>query len=51
MKQHFNSYREGLDLEFLQEYCVNHGDDSFPFEWKTLKSMVNGEKVYYKDAL
>lgn len=27
MKQrhHFNSYREGLDLTFLRDYCINHG--------------------------
>ena len=30
---------------------INHGDETFPHEWKTLKSMVNGEKVYYKDSL
>lgn len=30
---------------------VNHGDDSFPFEWKTLKSMVNDKKEYYKEPL
>lgn len=30
---------------------VNHGDETFPHEWKTLKSMVNGEKVYYKEPL
>lgn len=30
---------------------VRHGDDTFPYEWKTLKSMVNGEKVYYKEPL
>lgn len=41
-----------MDTEgFYIIISVNHGDDSFPFEWKTLKSMVNGEKVYYKDPL
>lgn len=30
---------------------INHGDETFPHEWKTLKSMVNGEKVYYKEPL
>ncbi len=24
---------------------------SFPYEWKSLKSMVNGKKEYYKEAL
>ena len=23
--KHFNSYKEGLDLEFLREYCMEHG--------------------------
>ncbi len=41
-----------MDTEgFYIIISVNHGDDSFPFEWKTLKSMVNGEKVYYKEPL
>ena len=22
--KHFNTYKEGLDLEFLQEYCMEH---------------------------
>ena len=26
-------------------------DECFPMEWKTLKEMVNGKKVYYKDKL
>ena len=23
--KHFNSSKEGLDLEFLREYCMEHG--------------------------
>jgi hypothetical protein len=23
--KHFNSYKDGLDLEFLWEYCMEHG--------------------------
>ena len=23
--KHFNTYKEGLDLEFLWEYCMEHG--------------------------
>ncbi|MBR1378595.1 MAG: Crp/Fnr family transcriptional regulator [Bacteroidaceae bacterium] len=26
MNKHFNSYKEGLDLEFLREYCMEHGE-------------------------
>ena len=22
--KHFNTYKEGLDLEFLREYCMEH---------------------------
>ena len=29
--KHFNSYKEGLDLEFLREYCMEHGERR-PFE-------------------
>ena len=25
--KHFNTYKEGLDLEFLLEYCMEHLDD------------------------
>jgi hypothetical protein len=24
--KHFNSYKEGLDVEFLREYCMEHGE-------------------------
>ena len=24
--EQFNSYKEGLDLEFLREYCMEHGE-------------------------
>ena len=24
--KHFNSYKEGLDLEFLRDYCIEHGE-------------------------
>ena len=23
--KHYNSYKEGLDLEFLRDYCMEHG--------------------------
>ena len=29
--KHFNSYKEGFDLEFLREYCMEHGERR-PFE-------------------
>ena len=29
--KHFNSYKEGLDLEFLREYFTEHGERR-PFE-------------------
>ena len=25
-KKQFNTYKEGLDLEFLREYCIEHGE-------------------------
>ena len=24
--KHFNTYKEGLDLEFMREYCMEHGE-------------------------
>jgi hypothetical protein len=24
--KHFNTYKEGLDLEFLRAYCMEHGE-------------------------
>ena len=29
--KHFNTYKEGLDLEFLREYCMEHG------EWRVME--------------
>ena len=26
MKKDFNTYKEGLDLEVLQQYCMEHGE-------------------------
>ena len=23
---HFNSYKEGLNLEFMRDYCMEHGE-------------------------
>lgn len=34
---------------FIFNEC--QGDDTFPYEWKTLKEFINGNKVYYKDSL
>lgn len=24
--KHFNTYKEGLDLQFLYDYCMEHGE-------------------------
>lgn len=24
--KHFNSYKEGVNLEFLRDYCIEHGE-------------------------
>ena len=41
-----------MDTEgFYIIISINHGDKTFPYEWKSLKSMVNGKKEYYKEAL
>ena len=35
-QQHFNSYKEGLDLQFLYSYCMEHGE---------LRSLERGETL------
>ena len=35
-QKHFNSYKEGLDLEFLRQYCLEHGE---------VKMMEQGEAL------
>jgi len=34
----FNSYKEGLDLEFLREYCMEHGERRVMERGETLSS-------------
>ena len=50
----FNTYKEGLDLEFLREYCMEHGerrvmerdetreDASEPSRWTTWECISSG---------
>lgn len=26
VQKHFNSYKEGLDLDFVRQYCLEHGE-------------------------
>ena len=33
----FNTYKEGLDLEFLREYCIEHGE---------VRTFLRGETLY-----
>ena len=35
-QQHFNTYKEGLDLEFLRQYCEEHGE---------MRTMERGETL------
>ena len=35
-KSEFNTYKEGLDLGFLRDYCLEHG---------TLRKMMRGETL------
>ena len=44
--KHYNSYKEGLDLEFLREYCMEHGERRV-MEWgETLEEALIG--YYFK---
>lgn len=57
----FNGKREAVERLEIQSYMdsdgfyiitnLYRGDNSFPHEWKSLKSMVNGRKEYYKESL
>ena len=35
--KHFNTYKEGLDLEFLRVYCMEHGELHWMERGKTLE--------------
>ena len=37
--KHFNSYKEGLDLEFLREYCIEYGERRSFLHGETLEAM------------
>lgn len=36
----FNTYKEGLDLEFLREYCMEHGERRTFLRGETLEEAV-----------
>ena len=36
-EKHFNTYKEGLDLEFLREYCMEHGEKRVMERGETLE--------------
>ena len=38
--KHFNTYKEGLDLEFLREYCMEHGE---------VRTFLRGEGEFVAD--
>ncbi len=38
--KHFNTYKEGLDLEFLREYCMEHGERRVMERGETLEVSV-----------
>ena len=35
--KHFNTYKEGQDLEFLREYCMEHGEQRVMERGETLE--------------
>ena len=37
LNKHFNSYKEGLDLEFLWRYCIEHGEKRLMERGETLE--------------
>ena len=39
MEQHFNTYKEGLDLELLQRYCEEHGEERIFERGETLEDV------------
>ena len=45
--KHFNSYKEGLDLEFLREYCMEHGERRVMERGETLEEHNDEEGKDY----
>ena len=37
--KHFNTYKEGLDLEVLRRYCVEHGEERMFERGETLEDV------------
>ena len=37
--KHFNTYKEGLDLEVLRRYCVEHGEVRTFLRGETLENV------------
>lgn len=61
LKDYHDGKREAVEMMNIKTYMdqdgffvivnVYKGDNTFPYEWKKLKSMVNGKLEYYKDSL
>ena len=43
-QKQFNSYKEGLDLEFLRVYCMEHGERRVMERGETLEEAGGGGK-------
>ena len=39
MKKDFNTYKEGLDLEVLRQYCMEHGEERMMERGETLEDV------------
>ena len=39
--KHFNTYKEGLDLEFLRAYCMEHGERRTFLRGETLEDIAS----------
>jgi hypothetical protein len=37
--KHFNTYKEGLDLEVLRQYCMEHGEKRTFLRGETLEDV------------
>ena len=42
--KHFNTYDEGLDLEFMREYCMEHGERRMTWCGDMLKNVYKANR-------
>ena len=44
--KHFNSYKEGVNLEFLRDYCIEHGETRLMKRGEVFGRQVNHRNLW-----